>query len=165
MGSKSSSKTSSTNTTKDLTTTNADSRVAEGDGDIGGNINVNFSDISTTRQGGNALDLTGIGGGNGDPQGSGNIISNITTSDFGALDTASEIAENAFSFSQGTVTQLGNTVASTVATLREVAEDAVGVAESAARDESARTTQLAIVAAGLVGVFFILRGPLSKVFK
>ena len=74
MGSKSSSKTSSTNTTKDLTTTNADSRVAEGDGDIGGNINVNFSDISTTRQGGNALDLTGIGGGNGDPQGSGNII-------------------------------------------------------------------------------------------
>lgn len=143
MGSKSSSKTSSVNTTKDTTINNVDNRVAEGDSSIGGNINVNFSDLST----GDGSTLGGGGGG---------ITANITTSDFGALDTAGDISESAFSFSQ-------NAVSGAVGALRETAKDAVDVAKSAAQDESARTMQFAILGVAIIGVTFALRKTISKV--
>ena len=150
MGSRSS--TASTNSTSETTTNNVDNRVAEGDASIGGNINLNFSDISTDQ--GAALGA-GIGGGgaaSGMPGGSVNTV--ITTSDFGALDAASELADRAFSFSDNAVQQLGAVTSSAVSTASESAKNAV---ENITRDESARTTQIMIVAATVVGVALFIR--------
>ena len=148
MGSKSSSATSSTNTTKDTTINNVDNRVAEGDGSIGGNINVNFSDLQTGSG-------STLGGGGGD------ITANITTGDFGALDTAKNIAEDAFNFSNSALGSIGGTVQA----LRDTASDSVKVAESAARDESARTMQFAILGVIIVGGLFVLAPTIKKVIK
>lgn len=66
MGSRSSSRTSSTQNTTDVTTTSADNRVAQGDGHIGGNISLG--------------------------QSSGNVT--ISQTDYGALDNAADIAKS-----------------------------------------------------------------------
>lgn len=150
MGSKSRSSTASTNITKDTTINNVDNRVAEGDASIGGNINVNFSDLKT----GNGASV-----GNG-----GDIVANISTSDFGALDAASDIADDAFEFSNQTLSQAGSTVSGAVSALRQTARDAVDVAESAARDESARTMQFVVLGVIVVGVAFALRKTIQRAF-
>lgn len=149
MGSKSSSSTSSVNTTKDTTINNVDNRVAEGDASIGGNINVNFSDIQT--------EGAALGGGGG-------VVANISTSDFGALDTASDIADNAFNFSNQALAQLGSSVSGAVGALRQTAGDAVEVAEAASRDESARTMQFVVLGVIVVGTAFALRKTIQKAF-
>lgn len=153
MGSRSS--TASTNTTQDFTTNNVDNRVAEGDASIGGNINVNLADISTDQ--GAALGA-GIGGGSGGgaasglPGGSVNTV--ITTSDFGALDAASDLADRAFSFSDNAVQQLGAVTSSAVSSASESAKNAVA---NVTRDEGARTTQIMIAAAAIVAVALFIR--------
>lgn len=152
MGSRSS--TASTNSTSETTTNNVDNRVAEGDASIGGNINLNFSDISTDQGAALGAGIGGSGGGaaSGMPGGSVNTI--ITTSDFGALDAASELADSAFEFSNSAVAQLGAVTSSAVSTASESAKNAV---ENITRDESARTTQIMIVAAAVVGVALFIR--------
>ena len=133
MGSKSSSSTSSTNTTQDFTTNNVDNRVS--DGDIGGNINLTLSDISTAGSG-----VFAAGGGG--------VNTTITTSDFGALDAASELSDRAFAFAEKTASSaaMSNTAA---------LKSAFGVAKSAAQDEGARTRQLLIISGVVVAVSFI----------
>jgi len=135
VGSKSKSRTSSS--TKEITTNTVDNRIAEGDGDIGGNLNVNLSD-------------------------SGGASLNITTSDFGALDAASEISESAFTFAGDAVGQLGATTSSAFDSVEETAEKAVRVAENAARDESARTLQFVVIGTVIVVTAFVLRKPIQK---
>jgi len=137
------SKTSSTNITKDFTTSNVDNRIAEGD--IGGNINLTISDINANA--GNTA--AGSGGGGG-------VYTNITTSDFGALDAASELADRAFSFSE-------NAAASLSASSTSAINKAIGVAQSATQDEGARTQQLIIIAVAGVGLAFVMRGVFKKV--
>lgn len=147
MGSRSS--TASTNTTQDFTTNNVDNRVAEGDASIGGNINVNLADISTDQGAALGAGIGGSGGGaaSGLPGGSVNTV--ITTSDFGALDAASELADRAFSFSDNAVSQLGAVTSSAVSSASESAKNAVA---NVTRDEGARTTQIMIAAGAIVAV-------------
>lgn len=140
MGSKSRSSTSSINTTKDTTVNNVDNRVAEGESKIGGNINLNLNDITTD---GGALG------------GSGGVNVGITTSDFGALDTASEISDRAFEFAGSTADRLTESVGASLSTARDAVSKAVGVASEATRDEAARTQQLLIVGAVVLGVAFV----------
>lgn len=128
MGSKSRSSTSSTNITKDSTVNNVDNRVAEGDARIGGNINVNTSDVA------GASNLT------------------ITTSDFGALDTASEISDNAFEFAGSSADRASESVAASLSTVRDAVSKAVGVAQSATQDEAARTQQFLILGGVVIAV-------------
>lgn len=139
MGSKSSSATSSTNITKDTTTNNVDNRVAEGDAKIGGNINLNLSDITTS--------AGSEGAGNG-----GGVNVGITTSDFGALDTASQISDSAFEFAGSSARQLSESVGASLSTAKDAVSKAVNVAQSVAQDEGARTQQILIVGAVVVGV-------------
>ena len=148
MGSKSS--TSSTNTTQDFVTNNVDNRVS--DGDIGGNINVNLSDISTNQESGLSA---GVGSG-ATPAGGGVNLA-ITTSDFGALDAASEISDNAFAFSSQAANQLGAVTASAIDKANKFGDAALGLASEATRDEAARTTQLLIIAGALVVGAFVIR--------
>ena len=131
MGSKSS--TASTNTTQDFTTNNVDNR-ASGGGDIGGNINVNLAGIDT--DGGGGLGIGGAGAG---------INTNITTSDFGALDAAKDISEDAFNFSSSAVAQLGATASNAI-------DKATEIAQSATQDEGARTQQFLILGGIAVAV-------------
>jgi hypothetical protein len=140
VGSKSS--TSSTNTTQDFVTNNVDNRVS--DGDIGGNINVNLSDISTNQESGLSA-------------GVGSVNLAITTSDFGALDAASEISDNAFAFSSQAANQLGAVTASAIDKANKFGDAALGLASEATRDEAARTTQLLIIAGALVVGAFVIR--------
>ena len=150
MGSRSRSSTSSTNTTQDFTTNNVDNRVSEGD--IGGNINVNLSDITTTQDSGFAANAGG--GGAGTP---GGVNLAITTSDFGALDAASEISDNAFAFSSQAANQLGAVTASAIDKANRFGNESLKLASEATRDEAARTTQLLIIAGALVVGAFVIR--------
>lgn len=140
-------KSSSRTTNNDATTNNVDNRLAE-NGDIGGNISVNLSNVSANSDSGTAS-LGGSGGG---------VTTNITTSDFGALDAASELSDRAFSFAE-------SAVGSSAQTSADAISKAVEVAKTATNDESARTQQLIILAVGGVGLAFALRGVLKKVFK
>lgn len=153
MGSKSS--TSSTNTTQDFVTNNVDNRVS--DGDIGGNININLSDISTDQGAALGAGIGGSGGGaaSGLPGGSVNTV--ITTSDFGALDAASEISDSAFEFSTQAASQLGAVTAEAVDKANRFGNEALALASEATRDESARTTQLLIIAAAVVAGAILIR--------
>ena len=145
MGSSSKASTSSINTTKDFVTNNVDNRV--GEGDIGGNINLTLSDITTS--GGSRGGKTG---GAGDSRGGVNV--DIMTSDFGALDAASDLSDRAFSFSE-------NVASSLSASSTNAINKAIEVAQDATQDEGARTTQLVIIAvAGVAGV--MLLGNLFK---
>ena len=148
-------KKSKTNTTvQETSTNNVDNRAAQGENvNFGGNVSINAGvgqGSSFGGQGGSAA--LGAAGSGGDTS-----IS-VTTTDFGALDTAREISESAFSFAS-------QSSASSLATVEEVAKDAVEVAESAARDEAARTTQMAIIGVAIVGVVFALRGTFKKVLS
>lgn len=146
MGSRSS--TASTNTTKDTTVNNVDNRVAEGD--IGGNINFNLNDITLGKDGGGSKGKvspdtnTAFGGNSG-------IDIDITQSDFGAIGKAFSSIDRA----NETFT---SSIASTVGALKDTAAQSVKVAESAARDESARSTQLLLIAGAVtvIAVTFIV---------
>ena len=147
MGSRSS--TSSSNSTQDFTTNNVDNRVSEGD--IGGNINLTLSDISTGSGGGGGLlsadAVAGVGGNEG-------VNVEITTSDFGALDTASELSDRAFQFAESATS---NAISSNAQSVK----DAINVAQSATQDEAARTQQFLILGGVVVAVavaFLTLRG-------
>jgi len=142
VGSKSRSSTSSVNTTQDFTTNNVDNRVSEGD--IGGNINLTLSDISSGDSG-----ALGHGGG---------VNTTITTSDFGALDTASELNDRALEFAE-------SASASAISSNASAVKDAINVAQSATQDEAARTQQLIILAVAGIGIAFALRGVIAKGFK
>ena len=147
MGSKSRSSASSVNTTKDTVVNNVDNRVAEGDASIGGNINVNLSDIFTPTSSHKSKNKNGgLGGSGGNDEGAaGGVSVDISTSDFGALDTASQISDKAFEFAGTTASSLNSTVTQAV--------DKVGkIAQEATQDESARTQQLLIVGVSLVGI-------------
>jgi hypothetical protein len=150
------SRTQSSNTTKDFTTNNVDNRV--GEGDIGGNINLTISDITATA----GDTLAGAGGGGG-------VNTTITTSDFGALDTASDLADRAFQFSENAASAFSESSKSSIEKAIESSAStvgrALGIAEGATQDESARTQQLVIIAVAGVGLAFVLRGVFAKAVK
>jgi len=114
----SSSRTTSTNTTQDFTTNNVDNRIAEGDAKIGGNVNLNAQDSSV-----------------------GNV--SITTTDHGALDTASDLAEIGL-----------NAASSAFESASMVANDALEVANKAAEDDSSETLKYLVVGLTIVGLAF-----------
>jgi len=153
VGSKSSSKTSSTNTTKETNINNVDNRINEGDGSIGGNVNLSLSDTSA----------------------SGDINNYVTTTDFGAIDTAENIAElsltessksifealgvtkeitsSAIESNNSTVEKFGDSIDA----LGSVAKNALGVASEATRDETAKSLRYAMFAAAAIGVTYVLK--------
>lgn len=165
MGSRSSSSTSSTNTTKDFTTNNVDNRVSEGD--IGGNINLNLSDLTTNSS--SEADLGAAGGGGG-------INTTINTSDFGALDAASELSDRAFSFSENALSVVTGSVEDSNKTVLEgfktasaavqgATKSALDVKKSTVQDESARTMQFALAGVALIAVAFLFKGPIARAIK
>jgi len=107
----SSSRTTSSNTTQDFTTNNVDNRIAEGDAMIGGNVNLNAQDSSV-----------------------GNV--QITTTDHGALDVASDLVSNSLN------------------TAELIAGDALEVANKAAEDDSSETLKYLVVGLTIVGLAF-----------
>ncbi|WP_199453497.1 hypothetical protein [Marinobacter sp. bablab_jr008] len=138
MGSSSRSKTSSTESSQTL----ADNRVVDGDNAIiGGNI---------------TLSNTGSGSGQ----------FNVTTTDFGALDAASEIAGQSFKFSDRALTSVDNSVEA----VRTIAGDAgatisgalAKVTDFAASQQpdqkEAKTLQLIVIAVAVVGAVYVYRG-------
>jgi len=104
---------------------------------------------------------------------------NITTTDFGAIDTAGDIAQasiglanesmgfagEAFDDLTGTLSDTFGVLAGTLksglndslTTARAVASDAVGVSQSATQDEGARTAQLIVISVGVLGVALLFR--------
>jgi len=138
MGLFSSSKSSSKKTTniRSQDVNNVDNRVTDADvANIGGNVSVT----------------------------AGNNLSevNVTTTDFGAIDSALDVAETSFSDSLNAITA---SVGASVGALRETAKDSVAVAESAARDESARTMQFVVLGVIVIGTAFALRKTIQKAF-
>ncbi len=119
------SKSSSKKYIRETNVNNVDNRVTEADvANIGGNVSISAGD-----------NLSAV---------------SVTTTDFGAIDKAGELAQSAFESSAGSV-------ATAVGALKATAGDAVKVAESAARDESARTMQFLILGVALVGIAFVIR--------
>lgn len=122
---------------------NSDNRLVEADRAIvGGNINITQGDNRSEG---------GLGGDAG-----GNI--SIQTTDFGALDTASDIADGAFDLSKNSLNQVGESVGKAVDALRETASEAV-------RDESARTQQFIVLGLTISAVAFFFSGKIKKAFK
>jgi len=119
MGLFSSSSSSSTkNYSEETSTNNVDNRVTDGNsGNIGGNISI------TAGAGVNDV--------------------NISRTDYGALDTASDIADRAFDMSQSAFT-------SSQQSIKEIAGDAVDVARDITTDNTAKTIQYGIIAAAIV---------------
>jgi len=119
MGLFSSSSSSSTkNYSEETSTNNVDNRVTDGNsGNIGGNISI------TAGAGVNDV--------------------NISRTDYGALDTASDIADRAFDMSQSAFT-------SSQQSIKEIAGDAVYVARDITTDNTAKTIQYGIIAAAIV---------------
>jgi DNA-directed RNA polymerase len=125
LGSLFSSESSSTtkNIVDETNTNNVDNRVTEGENNnIGGNITVaagdNLSEVS------------------------------ITTTDFGALDTAESISMRAFETSK-------NAFQSSQDAVKTIAADAVDVARSLTTDNTAKTLQYGIIAAAIIGAVAI----------
>ncbi len=105
------SRTHSENTTQDFTTNNVDNRVADGDAMIGGNVNLNAQDSSV-----------------------GNV--SITTTDLGALDTASDIAVESLNAAKG------------------IANESLNIAGKAAEDDSSETLKFLVIGLSVVGLAF-----------
>jgi hypothetical protein len=117
--SKSSSKTSSQ--VDETNTNNVDNRVTDGEGNnIGGNVSItagdNLSEVS------------------------------ITSTDFGALDTAQAISMKAFETSQ-------SAFASSQSAIQNIAGNALDVAQDLTTDNTAKTLQYGIIAAAFIGAF------------
>ncbi len=81
----------------------------------------------------------------------------LTTTDFGALDTASDISERAFDFADTSQKAASDT-------FKEATEATKEIALAAAQDEAARTQQLLIVGIVVVAAIFVARPILKKVF-
>lgn len=128
-------KESNSNTTVDETNVNnVDNRAVQADeANIGGNVSLNFGDIDIDNRRGYGADISPVGD-----------IS-VTTTDFGALDTASEITDRSFDFSSDVVNTLSSTVNETVDAVQEIAQ-------SATQDEAARTQQFLILGGVLVSI-------------
>jgi hypothetical protein len=124
MGLFSSSSTSETKNIVDETNTNnVDNRVTEGENNnIGGNITVAAGD-----------DLSNL---------------TITSTDFGALDTARSISMKAFETSASAFQTSQDAV-------RTIAADAVDVARDLTTDNTAKTLQYGIIAAAIIGAVAI----------
>lgn len=142
MGLFSSSKSRQTTNIDETNTTAVDNRLTEAEtAFVGGNV-------TTGKTGGNV---------------------NITTTDFGALDAASRIADNSFQAVTGTVDRSLAAVGSAVSNSNNVLEGAVSkavkVAQSAAQDEGARTAQFVVLGLVIVGTAIALREPIAKAFK
>lgn len=131
MGSKSSSATRTNDVTQNL----ADNRVVEGDGAIiGGNI---------------TLSNTGEGAG----------TFNVTTTDFGALDAASEAVGAAFTQTQNSVNAVreiaGSAGASISAALNKVSDFATQTDPNASNSQ---TTKYVVIAVAVVAGLYAMRG-------
>lgn len=130
MGSKSSSRTTSTTANQTL----ADNRVVEGDNAIiGGNI---------------TLSNTGSGSGQ----------FNVTTTDFGALDAASELSGRALTSVDNSVKAVQTIAGDAGATISQALNRVTDFATSQQPDEkSSKTLQLIIVSVAVVGAVAIYR--------
>lgn len=130
-------------TITETNTNNVDSRSVDADeANIGGNVSLNFGDIKTSGVG------LGLGSDGGGGQGAVGDIS-VSTTDFGALDAATDIAGDA-------VSELSSAVQSAIGLADSVSDNASALASEATRDESARTNQMLIVGAVVVGLAFII---------
>jgi hypothetical protein len=126
----SSSRSSSTTNVDEQNNTSVDNRVTDADNAfVGGNVSVAAGD-----EGGDI---------------------NISTTDFGALDTASQIADSAFSFSSQASSDLTSGLNTAVSAVK-------GIADNATKDEAARTQQFlilgAVVIAGVYAFVFVKKG-------
>jgi len=130
VGSKSSTK--SENRSRESTVNNVDNRTA--DGSIGGNVNLNLSELQ-------------LKGGVGVGDQSLNI--DISTTDFGALDAASDIADQSISAISMAQSSVNAAVSGAVDAVKDIAANAT-------QDEGARTTQLVIIAGAVVFVAVIV---------
>jgi hypothetical protein len=134
-----------------MTINNVDNRLAEGDGSIGGNVNLNLSELhigSGTTANPQADDTSGSDAHGG--SGGGNLAIDISTTDFGALDAASRIADNSISM----LAQAQSSVTDASSDAIEAVKD---IAETATRDEAASTSRMLILVGGAVAIgFFIL---------
>lgn len=135
----SSSKTSSTNTTRESTINNVDNRLTEGGGSIGGNVTLNLSELNL--KGGEGSTLGGAGGG-------GNLDIGITTTDFGALDAASRIADQS-------IAGISNAQSAISAASTSAINAVKSIADNTTRDEGASTTRVLIIGAVVVGVSIV----------
>lgn len=125
----SSSSTSSTNISEETNINTVDNRVGGDDANLAGNITINASDSDA-----------------------GNI--SITTTDLGALDAASEIADRSLQLSS-------DAFGAALSSNQQAVDDAIDVAKEASTDEGARTTQLLIIGGVLIfiaGAFILIRG-------
>ncbi len=131
MGSSSRSKTSSTESSQTL----ADNRVVDGDNAIiGGNI---------------TLSNTGSGSGQ----------FNVTTTDFGALDAASELSGRALTSVDNSVEAVRTIAGDAGATISGALAKVTDFAASQQPDQKeAKTLQLIVIAVAVVGVVYVYRG-------
>lgn len=127
MGSRSS--TRSSNQTQEIITNNNDNRVAE-NGSIGGNVNVNLADISSTGEG-SGIDF------------------DITSTDFGAIEKAATIAEMSIASNSDALAALKGAASSAISA-------AESVAANATRDEGAKTVQIAVIGGAIVFAIVML---------
>lgn len=143
-----------TNTEENITNT-TDNRVVQGDGDIGGNINVNFSGTEATLNN-NAGSRNPNASTNNVPT-SGNSVS-ITTSDFGALDTAEEIAEQALGNARYA---LDSATASANSATQRVSQNALEVLDAAqnfVQSDSVELAKIAAVTVALIALAYFVWG-------
>jgi hypothetical protein len=131
VGSSSRSKTSSTESSQTL----ADNRVVDGDNAIiGGNI---------------TLSNTGSGSGQ----------FNVTTTDFGALDAASELSGRALTSVDNSVAAVRTIAGDAGATISGALAKVTDFAASQQPDQKeAKTLQLIVIAVAVVGVVYVYRG-------
>jgi len=134
LSSKSSSSTSNYSDEKNYNT--LDNRVIDADtANVGGNVSINAG-----------AGVSGV---------------TVTTTDFGAIDTAGDIAEQSFSFSGSTVTSaldsVNKTVSGALSSVSSSASQAISAAKDATQGEGAKTIQIAIAGAAIVAAVFIFR--------
>jgi hypothetical protein len=132
MGSKSSSASVNTDVTQNL----ADNRVIDGGG--AGNTNV----------GGN-ITISQTGNGRGEY--------NITTTDFGALDTASEAIDRSFASAENSISAVQTIAGDAGATISAALNKVTDFATTQTAPEGGQTTQYIVLALAVVGIAFAMR--------
>jgi hypothetical protein len=127
--------TQNTTNTRESTVNNVDNRLAEGDGSIGGNVNLNLSE----------LNLTGGSGDSAGADGGGNLDVNISTTDFGALDAASHIADASIAGISQAQSSISSASTSAINAVKSIADNTT-------RDQGAATSRLLVVGAVVLGL-------------
>jgi hypothetical protein len=122
------SKSTSTSTNEELTSNAVDNRVVDSDSAF---VEGNFT-LSSSGTVGNV---------------------NVSKTDFGALDTAGNIAESALSFANSASERANETLSSAV---KSTVGAVQSIASNVTKDESAESIKFAIVGAAVIGLGFVI---------